>query len=143
MSWLNEKLSDWADGGRMLGKSLRCLVQYPSLMLPLLVIWLLSVKFIYFALPRIPCRGMGLWEVIGVVYLLNAGLCLLQLAGCSVPLDRLHCWLRRRSSACRPSWTSPHSTESARPCKSPRSLPWRSISGVTPEVLDRPFSQGI
>jgi hypothetical protein len=89
VDWFEEKFGDFADGMRMLRNSLRFLFQHPQTLLPLVVIWLLSVYLIFEVLPRVPWRSLEWPETLVIVYLLNCGLCLLQLIGCSILLELL------------------------------------------------------
>jgi hypothetical protein len=89
VDWFEEKFGEFSDGVRMLRNSLRFLLQHPETLLPLIVIWLLSVYFVFEILPRVPWRSLEWPGLVGIVYLLNCGLCLLQLMGCSILLELL------------------------------------------------------
>jgi len=89
VNWIEDKLGDFADSFRMLRNSLRFLVQHPETLLPLVAIWLGSLYMVFAVLPRIPWGTLDVVPAIGVIYLLNCGLCLLQLLGCSILLELL------------------------------------------------------
>jgi hypothetical protein len=89
VDWFEEKFGDFADGVRMLRNSLRFLFQHPETLLPLIIVWLLSVYFVFEVLPRVPWQTLEWPETLLIVYLLNCGLCLLQLIDCSILLELL------------------------------------------------------
>jgi len=113
VSWIEETCGDWADGVRMLRNSLRFLGQHPSTLLPLVVIWLVSVHIIFSVLPAIPWQTLDVVPAIVLIYAINSALCLLQLTGCSILLELLQhietgrpmrLWVALRDTVLRNLW---------------------------------------